>query len=262
MKTHYLKVWPSYFEALVEGRKSFELRKDDRGFSVGDVLVLQEWDPALESYTGRQVIREVEYIARDVPGFGLMQGFCIMSIIEEGCHGPEASQEAKDIVDLLHGAPGPYLETENSFFGRKHVDSSMKDSLMETDCGGALITKGKMTYGQADALAAAVDLTDYPRFISEISPNVYWRSPYEKVREPGLYFVGEVWWSIYSYLTTLGYIRSMTPASYGKGHPRPYGPESYDNTLEYLYNEVLKRLVADGVYTADPEWRWFTRSAS
>lgn len=79
MPTHSLKVWPSYFTAVIEGRKNFELRRDDRGFSLGDTLLLKEWDPAMEVYTGRHAYREIGYIARDVPGFGLMSGFCIMA---------------------------------------------------------------------------------------------------------------------------------------------------------------------------------------
>lgn len=45
---HELKCWPQYYEALVcperQRRKSVEVRKDDRGYQVGDVLVLLEWD--------------------------------------------------------------------------------------------------------------------------------------------------------------------------------------------------------------------------
>ena len=47
----------------------------------------------------------------------------------------DMEQKAQDIVALLRGAPGPFLETETSYFGKKRVDSSMKDAPMETDCG-------------------------------------------------------------------------------------------------------------------------------
>lgn len=43
---------PEFFRAVTDGRKTFELRKDDRGFSVGDHLVLAEWDG--EDFTGRE----------------------------------------------------------------------------------------------------------------------------------------------------------------------------------------------------------------
>ena len=43
MTIHELKIWPQYFDAIASGIKTFEVRKDDRGFAVGDTLVLKEW---------------------------------------------------------------------------------------------------------------------------------------------------------------------------------------------------------------------------
>lgn len=45
MKEHRLKTWYSEWLALKDGRKRFEIRKNDRDFSVGDVLRLEAWDP-------------------------------------------------------------------------------------------------------------------------------------------------------------------------------------------------------------------------
>jgi hypothetical protein len=54
MKTHDLKTWPDYFEALIERRKTFELRQNDRDFQVGDMLNLQEFHPCSKcGATGR-----------------------------------------------------------------------------------------------------------------------------------------------------------------------------------------------------------------
>jgi hypothetical protein len=38
--THYLKIDPVYFDAHKRGDKTFEVRRDDRGFQKGDTLVL------------------------------------------------------------------------------------------------------------------------------------------------------------------------------------------------------------------------------
>lgn len=49
--THALKTWPQFFKAVVSGEKTFEVRKNDRNFQVGDKLLLQEWDPVIGEYT-------------------------------------------------------------------------------------------------------------------------------------------------------------------------------------------------------------------
>lgn len=75
---HYLKILPVYFGAIKSRDKSFELRFDDRGFSVGDFLILRECVNG--RYTGRFLYRRITYILCDVP-FGLSSGYCILSLI-------------------------------------------------------------------------------------------------------------------------------------------------------------------------------------
>lgn len=79
MSTHELKTWPKPFEATGNLLKSFELRKNDRGFEVNDTLVLHEFDPDTEQYTNRSLNRTVVYILRG-PAFGLPEGYVIMSV--------------------------------------------------------------------------------------------------------------------------------------------------------------------------------------
>lgn len=43
---HELKTWPIHYRAVVSGHKTFEVRRNDRGFQVGDVLRLQEYSPS------------------------------------------------------------------------------------------------------------------------------------------------------------------------------------------------------------------------
>ena len=73
---HELKILPQYFEAVVSGKKKFELRKNDRDYKVGDILMLREWD---KDYTGNFVKVKVEYILQDCPEYGLQNGYCILS---------------------------------------------------------------------------------------------------------------------------------------------------------------------------------------
>ena len=48
------KTWPEYFEAIISGKKKYELRLNDFEVEEGDILLLEEWDPKTKSYTGRQ----------------------------------------------------------------------------------------------------------------------------------------------------------------------------------------------------------------
>jgi len=52
---HRLKTWPQFFQPALEGRKPFEVRVNDRDFKVGDTLLLQEYDLASRTYTGREM---------------------------------------------------------------------------------------------------------------------------------------------------------------------------------------------------------------
>lgn len=78
-KCHELKVLPAFFTAVSQGTKTFELRKDDRGFEVGDRLRLREWDG---EYSGRSINCKVTFILRDFPG--LEPSYVILNILVEG----------------------------------------------------------------------------------------------------------------------------------------------------------------------------------
>jgi len=60
--THELKCWPEYFRPIIEGRKRFEYRLDDRGYRVGDRLTLREWLPGQGEYTGHVAEVQVTYV--------------------------------------------------------------------------------------------------------------------------------------------------------------------------------------------------------
>ena len=53
------KCWPDYFQAILEGRKSFELRLADFECKQGDILVLKEFNPKTKQFTGRLLEKEV-----------------------------------------------------------------------------------------------------------------------------------------------------------------------------------------------------------
>jgi len=64
MKKIEKKVWPEYFQQIVDDKKTFEVRLNDFEIEEGDVLVLKEWDPKTVSYTGREIEKEVGYVGK------------------------------------------------------------------------------------------------------------------------------------------------------------------------------------------------------
>lgn len=76
--THDLKTWPEFFQAIVLGHKTFEIRKDDRNFSEGDALHLLEWEPNKGAYTGRECYVRVTYLTKHP--FFVPDGSVVMAI--------------------------------------------------------------------------------------------------------------------------------------------------------------------------------------
>ena len=75
---HDLKILPQYFDPIFSCDKNFELRRNDRPFRVGDILLLKEFDGT--AFTGRTARRKITYILSDVPDFGLQLDFVILSL--------------------------------------------------------------------------------------------------------------------------------------------------------------------------------------
>lgn len=78
MNHHELKTTPPWFDAVADGVKGYELRRDDRGFKVGDRLTLREWNPVYEEFTGRCIDTRIVSMMRNHAG--LAPGYCILGI--------------------------------------------------------------------------------------------------------------------------------------------------------------------------------------
>jgi len=62
-KTHKLKCSPIFFHAVENRRKNFEVRKNDRKFKIGEIVILQEYSEG--EYTGESCRRVIHYILDD-----------------------------------------------------------------------------------------------------------------------------------------------------------------------------------------------------
>lgn len=68
---HELKILPEYYDAVANDIKTFEIRENDRNYSVGDTLWLREFDKddiyqsewaTHTRYTGKECFAVITYI--------------------------------------------------------------------------------------------------------------------------------------------------------------------------------------------------------
>ena len=62
LKTHTIKCWPQFFGPVADGSKTFEIRKNDRDYRVGDTLVIQEWCPKKRDFTSHECRAVISYL--------------------------------------------------------------------------------------------------------------------------------------------------------------------------------------------------------
>lgn len=88
---HILKTQPAYYDAIKRGEKMFEVRRDDRGFQKGDILVLQRlnerWNPHevetdINGVARHEMRFRIKYILTGGQ-FGLAPGYVVMQLEAE-----------------------------------------------------------------------------------------------------------------------------------------------------------------------------------
>lgn len=88
---HTLKCWPEHYAAIDSGAKTCELRLNDRSYQRGDALLLKEWEPVENAYTGRELRVRVTHILSGGPW--LAPGYVALSIRLMGEDGRVRIQE-------------------------------------------------------------------------------------------------------------------------------------------------------------------------
>lgn len=102
---HELKSHDDIFPSVIAPeayRKTFEIRKDDRDFQVGDNLLLREVhkeDPTV--YTRREALVYVSHILRPDERGWVSEGIAIMSIrLMQHCLDRELSESCRKIANM------------------------------------------------------------------------------------------------------------------------------------------------------------------
>lgn len=114
-RVHELKTDPEVFAAVLAGLKTHEIRFNDRGFQVGDELLLRETAhsgaemaarPEIPLiYTDRTVRRTISHIQT---GYGLADGWCILSFARRAQPEGEAPQAEPFGYFIVEGDDLPY----------------------------------------------------------------------------------------------------------------------------------------------------------
>lgn len=102
-KVHDVKLGATFFDDVKTGRKTFELRKNDRGYKEGDTIVLHEYKNG--ATTGRTITKKIVYMLEDFTG--LEDGYCILGLGEVEETLQEAAAGAGQYADnrtLQYGA--------------------------------------------------------------------------------------------------------------------------------------------------------------
>lgn len=81
-KTHKFKTTEPYFSDVFSGRKTFDVRKNDRDFQVGDYIRLRKYDAQNDSYSGDEIVVGVIYILH-LSDFieGLEEDYVVLGIV-------------------------------------------------------------------------------------------------------------------------------------------------------------------------------------
>lgn len=79
---HTIKILNHYADAIIDGRKTFEVRKNDRGYNAGDRIifcVIDEDGKFLDLHKLNLMMYEITYVHS---GLGLKKGYVVFGIKE------------------------------------------------------------------------------------------------------------------------------------------------------------------------------------
>lgn len=85
MAEHTLKTLAPFFDAVADGSKTFEVRKNDRGFAVGDILVLTRFlhsdvsHGVVPSHPPRHLRKRVSYVLAGGQ-YGIDPDYCVLGM--------------------------------------------------------------------------------------------------------------------------------------------------------------------------------------
>lgn len=95
MKTHDLKLNTEFCDAVLSGEKTFEVRKNDRGFQTGDLIrfiptdgtFCRSSDGTVREHAKHEISGHTYKITYILNGWGIKNGYVVLGIREERAYG-------------------------------------------------------------------------------------------------------------------------------------------------------------------------------
>ena len=78
MVTHNLKVLTKFFDRVRDGSKKFEIRFNDRNYTTGDFVLLQEYSITSPHYSGRVIKKKIGFIA----DYEQKEGYVVFTLVD------------------------------------------------------------------------------------------------------------------------------------------------------------------------------------
>lgn len=78
--THSIKCESFFYESVDSGEKTFEIRKMDRPYKMGDNVILQEFKDG--KYTGRECTFRIGLVLDPLLFKGISKGYCVFSLVD------------------------------------------------------------------------------------------------------------------------------------------------------------------------------------
>ena len=143
-----LKTHPKWFAGLWDGSKPFEIRFDDRGYKVGDKMILREFDPESQGdpYSGRAIERTITCMVTSAEFPGLHYGYVAL-----GFDPHEESDNLRFMPDNLVERINSDLSKELNDIAGLFPDIRSMDTLI----GGALFKRVKALCDRVNAINAS-----------------------------------------------------------------------------------------------------------
>lgn len=100
MKTHDLKLNIEFCDAVLNGEKTFEVRKNDRGFQTGDLIRFIPTDGTVREHAKHEISGHTYKITYILNGWGIKNGYVVLGIREERAYGKKRPYDniRKDIT--------------------------------------------------------------------------------------------------------------------------------------------------------------------